>query len=122
MKPIFCPKVCSTGRVGNEERNGKFRKSQSVTARARLRAEAARAAHCSQGSKSHVQRSTAPLKRDYPCHCNHIFILSSYSDSKKKNYVVSCYPLKMHILITEIQLFHHNSPSQRNIRHPSADY
>lgn len=33
----------------------------------------------------------------------YIFILSSYSDSKKENYVVSCCPLKMNILITEIQ-------------------
>lgn len=44
------------------------------------------------------------------------------SDSGKGNHVASYYPLKMHILVTETQWFHRSSPTQRNIRPPSADY
>lgn len=82
MKQNIFPKACSTGRVGNEKPNGKHGKSQSVTARARLRTEAAGAAHSAlseeQGNKSHVQRNPTPPKRDYLCHCNYILYIHSF--------------------------------------------
>lgn len=58
MKQNTCPKACSTGMVGNEKPNGKDRKSQSVTATARLRAEAARAAHSALKEGSHMCKGT----------------------------------------------------------------
>lgn len=45
MKQNICPKSSSTGRMGNEKPNGKDRKSQSVTARARLRMPQQHTAH-----------------------------------------------------------------------------
>ena len=67
-------------------------------------------------------KNTTKPQRDYLCHSSYILILSSHSDSNKRNHAVSCYPLKLHVLITEIQRFHPSAWSQHNIRPPSADY
>lgn len=58
MKQKTSLKACSTGWVENEKPNGKDRKSQSVTSRARLRAEAARAAHSAHKGTSHMCKGT----------------------------------------------------------------
>lgn len=58
MKQTPCPKACSTDVMGNEKPNGKDRKSQSVTARARLMAEAARAEPSAHKGKSHMCKGT----------------------------------------------------------------
>lgn len=111
--------------VENEKTNGNNRGKVSVTARPKRRAESSESwssTLCSHGSRLYVQKKTIKLNRHYLCHCNYILILSSYSDSNKGNHVVSCYPLKIYVLIIEVQWFHPGSPSQENIRPPFAGY